>query len=196
MRAFVEWQDDVKPALARRMRTSLRRCVRYLRAAQRGDGEWVPLWFGNQHTAGLENPTYGTAQVVIALRALHDGGVDDRTVPLLERRGMVWLAGVQGDDGGWGGGSGAPPSIEETALAVRALAGSDYHDAAVRGTEWLLARTRNGTAFASSPIGLYFAKLWYADRLYPLVFTVWALDAMSRSGGPTEGRSERSPRCS
>ncbi|HND53227.1 MAG TPA: hypothetical protein PLV92_12545, partial [Pirellulaceae bacterium] len=27
----------------------------------------------------------------------------------------------------------------------------------------------------SSPIGLYFAKLWYHERLYPLSFTVAAL---------------------
>jgi squalene-hopene/tetraprenyl-beta-curcumene cyclase len=26
-----------------------------------------------------------------------------------------------------------------------------------------------------SPIGFYFAKLWYFERLYPLIFTVAAL---------------------
>jgi squalene-hopene/tetraprenyl-beta-curcumene cyclase len=27
----------------------------------------------------------------------------------------------------------------------------------------------------ASPIGFYFAKLWYYERLYPLIFTVAAL---------------------
>ena len=35
---------------------------------QRADGSWVPLWFGNEHAPGDENPLYGTAHVVIALR--------------------------------------------------------------------------------------------------------------------------------
>jgi squalene-hopene/tetraprenyl-beta-curcumene cyclase len=38
----------------------------------------------------------------------------------------------------------------------------------------------------SSPIGLYFAKLWYYEKLYPLVFTVSALGQSIRRLGPTE----------
>jgi squalene-hopene/tetraprenyl-beta-curcumene cyclase len=37
-----------------------------------------------------------------------------------------------------------------------------------------------------SPIGFYFAKLWYYEKLYPLIFTVAALGRACRSspGGP------------
>ncbi len=31
-----------------------------------------------------------------------------------------------------------------------------------------------------APIGFYFAKLWYYERLYPMVFTVAALEAVAR----------------
>jgi len=49
-----------------------------------------------------------------------------------------------------------------------------------RGASWLVQRTAHGSVFESAPIGLYFAKLWYTERLYPIVFTVSALqNAMS-----------------
>ena len=39
--------------------------------------------------------------------------------------------------------------------------------------------TAGGTRFDPSPIGLYFAQLWYAEKLYPLIFTVGALERVS-----------------
>ena len=67
-------------------------------------------------------------------------------------------------------------SIEETALAVEGLAAAGGSDVAVaRACRWLAEHTSEGTRFDPSPIGLYFAKLWYWDRLYPLIFTVGAL---------------------
>ena len=41
---------------------------------------------------------------------------------------------------------------------------------------WLLEHTAAGTRFPAAPIGLYFAKLWYDEELYPLAFTVAALE--------------------
>ena len=41
-------------------------------------------------------------------------------------------------------------------------------------------RTVGGTQFDATPIGLYFAKLWYDEKLYPLVFTVAALERAAR----------------
>ena len=85
-------------------------------------------------------------------------------------------------------------SIEETALAVDALAkacmfagegewlAGGVDDAALesaidRGCEWLIARcSQIGTQpLEPSPIGLYFAQLWYFEKLYPLIFAVAAL---------------------
>ncbi len=70
-------------------------------------------------------------------------------------------------------------SVEETALAVETLAscgsGGRYESAARRGVDWLVAAVEAGTHAECSPIGLYFAKLWYYERLYPLTMTVAAL---------------------
>jgi squalene-hopene/tetraprenyl-beta-curcumene cyclase len=38
----------------------------------------------------------------------------------------------------------------------------------------------NGAFRDPAPIGFYFAKLWYFERLYPLIFTVGALGAEKR----------------
>jgi len=44
-----------------------------------------------------------------------------------------------------------------------------------RGLHWLLEAVESGRFTQSSPIGLYFAKLWYYEDLYPIIFTVSAL---------------------
>ena len=86
------------------------------------------------------------------------------------------MAGSQNADGGWGGGSGTPSSIEETALAVEILlADPDARTAARRGLTWLVERVEDGSWAEPAPIGFYFARLWYFERLYPLTFTVGAL---------------------
>ena len=79
---------------------------------------------------------------------------------------------AQNGDGGFGGAAGLPSTIEETALAVEALGSGE---AAERGRAWLVEKTAEGTRFDPSPIGLYFAKLWYWEKLYPILFTVGAL---------------------
>ena len=48
--------------------------------------------------------------------------------------------------------------------------------AVAAGVGWLIAHTAGGTQFEAAPIGLYFAKLWYDEELYPLAFTVAALE--------------------
>jgi squalene-hopene/tetraprenyl-beta-curcumene cyclase len=46
-----------------------------------------------------------------------------------------------------------------------------------RGVGWLLDATCDGTHFPVSPIGLYFARLWYHEKLYPIIWTLGALKA-------------------
>ena len=43
------------------------------------------------------------------------------------------------------------------------------------GIEYLIRRVEDGTWTEPSPIGFYFAKLWYFEALYPVVWTVAAL---------------------
>lgn len=180
LRAWVAWRPLLDPALARRVDAALPRVFRFLRRSQRADGAWIPLWFGNEHAAGHENPVYGTAQVLIALNELGRRGVavDDD----LRRAAAAFLVRMQNADGGWGGGQDCPVSIEETALAVEALAEVPEQAAALaRGREKLLQLTAEEAWRSASPIGLYFARLWYFERLYPLIFATSALGRLTSS---------------
>ena len=49
-----------------------------------------------------------------------------------------------------------------------------------QGTEWLVGKVETGEWKRPSPLGFYFARLWYYERLYPLIFTVGALGRASR----------------
>jgi len=75
--------------------------------------------------------------------------------------------------------SDAPGSIEETSLAIAALASFKDNPAVPvaleRGLSWLTRSLEDGTWRSATPIGLYFARLWYYEDLYPIVFSVEAL---------------------
>jgi squalene-hopene/tetraprenyl-beta-curcumene cyclase len=147
----------------------------YLTRTQRPDGSWLPLWFGNQHAPGDENPTYGTAHVLAAYRDLDMMNTDPA------RRGIAWLLAAQNQGGGWGGAAGGPSSVEETALAVEILLDAPGADAAVnKGLNWLVEQVEAGGLDNPTPIGFYFAKLWYFEKLYPIIFTVAALGRACR----------------
>ncbi len=49
-----------------------------------------------------------------------------------------------------------------------------------KGLTWLALRVERGEHRQPAPIGFYFAKLWYYERLYPLTFTVAALGRACR----------------
>ncbi|MCX7824053.1 MAG: squalene--hopene cyclase [Verrucomicrobiae bacterium] len=175
MRALAVWNAECGMQNAERTRRAIAGGFDYLARAQQPDGSWLPLWFGNQHADGEGNPVYGTARVLEAYQELgltHDPAA---------RRGLAWLMGAQNPDGGWGGAAGAPSSVEETSLAVNALAGAsgqggqDRRSSLTRGTRWLLQRVAAGKIGESAPIGFYFAKLWYFEKLYPLIFATAAL---------------------
>jgi squalene-hopene/tetraprenyl-beta-curcumene cyclase len=141
----------------------------YLAKQQRADGSWLPLWFGNQHAADDINPVYGTARVLAAYRDLKLSDAPEC------RRGVAYLLSVQNADGGWGGAKDCPSSVEETALAVEVLHGLANGEAVQKGVAWLVDAVETGRFRDPSPIGFYFAKLWYFEKLYPLIFTVAAL---------------------
>ncbi|MBO0857728.1 MAG: squalene--hopene cyclase [Chloracidobacterium sp.] len=181
LRALAAWKNDFhhssfatardRKAYTRSMEGAIERGLKFLGRAQRADGAWIPLWFGNQRAPDDENLTYGTTRVLSAYRSLK----------LLEtesaRRGLHWLIRAQSEDGGWGGAPQTLSSVEETALAVDALlgAGAGSREALQRGIRWLVESVEDGGFADASPIGFYFAKLWYFEQLYPLIFVTGAL---------------------
>jgi len=175
--AWAAWLEELPPPLRRHVRAAVTRAAEYLAETQRRDGAWVPLWFGNERATREENPTYGTARVLSALAAVPHGLLDSSD---MSAAAASWLLSAQNTNGGWGGAGGVAPSIEETAVAVDALAAvsgsiEGTRPAVTRGAAWLIDHTECGKRTAPAPIGLYFARLWYFESLYPLIFTVSAL---------------------
>ena len=184
LRAWAAWRPALPDALRTRTERATKRAVRFLERAQQPDGSWIPLWFGNQSAPDEANPVYGTARVLEGLAVLSDV----ETIAAAEQRAARWLVDAQGDGGGWGGAPGVSPSIEETALAVSALATfgrlpragtvQRIDEALTRGAGWLIDATDRGRRVETTPIGLYFAKLWYSEKLYPWTFALGALAAV------------------
>jgi squalene-hopene/tetraprenyl-beta-curcumene cyclase len=183
------------------LRRSVARALTYLEGAQQRDGAFIPLWFGNENYPGETNPVYGTARALMALARLAPA---EPAAEAMIERGTGFLLGAQNAGGGWGGGKGLPATIEETAVAadcmarVAALAcGQDatgglfpsrttFRASAIAGIRWLMDATRMGDDLPAAPIGLYFARLWYYEKLYPLIFTLSAARSVRLlPGGPS-----------
>ena len=194
LRAIRAWRLRSESGLVKLPESTTRRfdaaCVRgfrFLEKRQNRDGSWFPLWFGNQDRSDEENPVYGTAKVLLAYAdyARFDG---------VAEHGVAWLMECQNRDGGWGGGISVPyragqgresdpgSSVEETGLALEALLACGGSTAALkptimRGLDWMVSAVDQDHLHTSWPIGFYFAKLWYHERLYPIISATAALGA-------------------
>ena len=153
LRALMAWRnhpvgstDD--PRQKQRVDRAVTSGFQFLAKAQRSDGTWLPLWFGNQFAANDENPTYGTARVLAAYRDA------DRLTSTPAQLGLRWLEKSQNPNGGWGGNADINSSVEETALVVELLA-SVMPDSKVtqRGLTWLIKRVEAESHRETTPIG-------------------------------------------
>ena len=194
LRAWQIWLEELPAEMRPHVSAAMDRALAYLQRTQRADGAWIPLWFGNQHAPREENPAYGTARVLSALLpCLHTPVTVTLPIGPIAAKAAQWLLAAQHPDGSWGGAPGCPSSVEETALAVQALAETgrfrqlpgplerEFLRAAVeRGALWLIERVESGAWTQPAPIGFYFAKLWYYEQLYPLIFTTGALAKAAR----------------
>ena len=203
LRAMRAWLVTGRlPALSAQLEQAAATGFRYLENVQGQRGCWTPLWFGNQFHPEEENPVYGTARVLLAyrdyrkldtpaaqagLRWLREsinpdggwGGGPDLAAHWEQQAQQADAASAQR---GPGGKQKLPivSSVEETAVAVEALLAADPNDetsraASERGLQWLLDAVASNRYRDCSPIGFYFAKLWYYEELYPLIFAASAL---------------------
>ncbi len=149
--AWSAWRPFLSPADQLRVDAAISRAIVFLEGDQRPDGAWIPLWFGNQFAPREENPVYGTARVLLGMQRI-------RPESLSVGRAVSWLHAAQNEDGGWGGDRDVPSSIEETSLAVSALAnlpGASERDSVRRGAAWIVEATGGGEQTPPSPIGLF-----------------------------------------
>jgi squalene-hopene/tetraprenyl-beta-curcumene cyclase len=164
------FSDSIPSGVRSKLRKSFVKALIYLEKHQDKTGFWLPLWFGNQKTADHTNPVYGTARVTSYLNeTLKTGlGTEYRVIlKIMVEKGCRFLASVQNPDGSWGGAKNIQGSIEETALAVTALSANGFPDECTLGLNWLAEKTKSD-GLVASPIGLYFASLWYSEEMYPL----------------------------
>jgi len=161
------WLEHLPAELQPKASNLIKRGISFLERNQLESGSWNPLWFGNEDDDKHCNPVYGTAQVLRGLSALNRS-----EVPALDdmiKRGQAFLTSVQNDDGGWGGNATLESTMEETALATSSFLSYKKADVAYKGTIWLANKIEKNE-FEAAPIGLYFASLWYYEKLYPLTF--------------------------
>jgi len=169
--------DKMSAELQNSVRQCIARSFGFLWKAQNDNGCWYPLWFGNQLTSDKKNPVYGSAKVTIYLNdSLLCNSLDDnmkKNIRHMVANAQNFLLKQQNEDGSWGGEWGVPGTIEESSLAISALIRRD-EDVLLKGFEWLENEYKSN-GLRSNPIGLYFAMLWYDEKLYPLVYYVEAL---------------------
>jgi squalene-hopene/tetraprenyl-beta-curcumene cyclase len=182
--------------LAPQLRDAIDRGWKYLAESARPDGSFVPKWFGNHHHRDHQNPVIGTAEVLLMCAEL------DRLQTELAQNAIGWLLSAQHATGGWGPPR-APVNyssaesdgfracrrnealakfctVEETALAITALLPlAESNDACSKavsqGLTWLATAVELDAHRRPAVLGFYPGKIWYHERLYPLVFSVEAL---------------------
>jgi len=203
--------------LMERMLAASAKALQFLFERQRADGAWEPLWFGNPFEPGELNLVYGTSRVLLALTEIFpsdlpairkglellvanqnsDGGwgmrwgmiTKGRAIPPSRKR---WASSSEQRD--------ALSSVEETAWAVEALAAAakDGYPSGIRISSTLWDGACSLSTFVRAeqwrdpaPVGLYFARLWYYEELYPLIFAVAALGRLLNLQTPRPSRKSQ-----
>ncbi len=142
------------------------RMIKYLEKNQDPDGSWLPLWFGDQNTENHNAKVYGTSVVLSSAgKYIAQNSID---------AAVNYLVTSQNSDGSWGGDKNVPGNIEYTANALTALKQFSYIDKKILAKADI-ALNNLLQQKKSSPIGLYFASLWYDEMMYPLIFSMQSI---------------------
>ena len=166
-RAISLYLNDLPEDLRSWANKAQRSILRFLETTQNSDGSFTPLWFGDQLAADKTAPVYGSA---VGLE--HLAGIDK---PFL-RKTLDYLLKMQHETGGWGGTDGKTDYVIVTARCVAAL--KPYPEAAeavAHGLEFLRPFAATPQTAPLESIGLYFAHLWYSEKLYAPIFLAKAV---------------------
>lgn len=140
------------------------RALRWYARAQRPDGSLGCLWY--------RDSTAGTARTLDVLGGFGLG--QSQTAQGCLR----WLSSAQNPDGGWGDGTGAPSSAEETAWALTGLLSVGLppeHPAVTGAVRWLVAHQAPDGMWTPTRLGVYFLDLWYSDDMLAAGYVMQAL---------------------
>jgi squalene-hopene/tetraprenyl-beta-curcumene cyclase len=153
------------------------RMRRFLKTSQHNDGSWASLLAGNQLEPNTENRVWTTATVLASMTQI-TAVAGDCDLPAA----AGFLIEAQWPGGAWGPARGVAPSLDETAVAVGALAGvsgiKGCRDAAMRGAQWLTETFSSG---APAPIFRDTDGTWQCDVNNPLVFMTFAMGRLCRT---------------
>lgn len=175
--AFELWQDKLSGKLRKKVVASMKRMLQWMKRVQQPDGSWTPLWFGDQDAKDERSPVYGTAVAVEHLNVLYSQQAKE-----LAAKGAAWLVSVQNDDNGWGGAKGVRSKISLTAKSISALAAfsTQYPETVEKGMKYIYHAYQSGELEKREPIGLYFARLWYSEKLYNIIFVLNAFQNLKK----------------
>ena len=186
IRAWLAWREEL-PELANRLDAALHAAARFLAERRRRSRRlgapvvWQPACTrGNQldlrHGQGAVGAQRAGANSPARRRSARNSREECPARNAAGRWCLEWLKGGEA-------------SIEETALALEALSGVTEADddtqaklvkARDRAADWLVSQVESGGWTEPSPIGFYFAKLWYYEKLYPMIATVDGLSSYRR----------------
>jgi len=172
-KAFVLWREHVPSKLADKLDSAITKLLDFLHNSRDKEQIWAPLWFGDQNAKNKTNRVYGTSVVLESLAGYPN--IEYLTKPALD-----WLCKARNEQGKWGGEADSKAIFETSAKAISALSLYPQTKEFAQESAKILAAEiiEKDALIKSSPIGLYFASLWYDEELYPLVF---AIPALSRS---------------
>ena len=178
------WMKDLPSAFRVKVEKSFTRLLDWLEKNQDAQHGWTPLWFGDQDAADEHAPVYGTAIAIDYLMATGH----PRAVELAERQ-LGFLLQTQNADGGWGGNLGVRSKVTYTSRVLAALSWFQGHEAVKnRAWDYLYETYKTGHLYDEEPIGLYFSRLWYSEKMYNLTFLLWALKRYTPLSRMTEKR--------
>ena len=171
MLAMGLWLPSLQGNLRQAVEKSYDRMLRWLMDTAQTSG-WTPLWFGDQDADDEKAPVYGTATVIDYLMQSHQ-----KVGMTLAAQQIPFILDCQNEDGGWGGNRGVRSKVTYTSRVLAALAHfpGQYAEAKQRGWDYLYRRHQAGTLYENEPVGLYFSRLWYSEKLYNVTFLLHAI---------------------